>query len=169
MADTDSTEPGVSREEYAAFISQIELIDIWLMKATITNHRGPQTPDRATFHFHSNAEWESTERGFRVSHHYTVGIETSDAVLANLEVSFGLDFTSKIVLTEPFFVIFQDVNLSVNTWPYLREFVSTTMGRMGWSSFTIPALKQGIKRAKRPTKAISTRSPRRRKPQSSPE
>jgi hypothetical protein len=169
MVAIDDTEPVVSREEYATFISQIELIDIWLVKANITNHRGPQTPDRATFNFHSTAEWESTERGFRVSHHYTVGIETSDAVFANFEVSFGLDFTSKIALTEPFFAIFQDVNLSVNTWPYLREFVSTTMGRMGWSSFTIPALKQGVKRAKRPTKAISTRSPRRRKPQPPPE
>ena len=46
-------------------------------------------------------------------------------------------------MTEGIFAVFQDVNLPVNTWPYLREFLAATTGRMNWITFTLPALKRG--------------------------
>ena len=139
--------PAPSREEYARFIGQIELEQIWLATVHIENSHGPRTPEQATFRFSSDAQREPSTHGFRIFHHYNVRIEGVDSCLAEFDVTFGVDFASTLPLTDALFVIFEEVNLPVNTWPFLREFVSTTIGRMGWLPFTIPALKQGIQNA----------------------
>lgn len=48
-------------------------------------------------------------------------------------------------MTEEIFSIFREVNLPVNTWPYLREFLASTFGRFGWEPIIIPAYKVGAK------------------------
>lgn len=159
----------ISREEYALFIGQIELLNIWLHEARVNNTHGSQTPDQATFRFSSDARWNPQEGGFRIFHHYHVHIEATDSPLAELEITLSLDFASKLPLTADLFAIFEEVNLPVNTWPYLREFVSTTIGRIGWIPFTIPALKQGIERPPRPATAARSRAARARQPQQAPE
>lgn len=157
---TAQLEQSVSREAYAAFIGQIGLSEIWLQEARVTNTHGPQTPEKATFRFESKAHWTDRDGGFRVAHQYTVNIEANEAIIAKIEVTFGLDFRSAQPITKEIFDIFEDVNLSVNTWPFLREFVSTTVGRMGWSPFTLPALKKGTSPKSRPPKK-ATATPRR--------
>jgi hypothetical protein len=150
--------PAISPQEYAQFIGQIELSTIWLHDVRVANYHGPQTPDQATFHFASEARWELRPTGFRVFHQYKVLVEATEDQLAEMDVTFGLDFTSQEPMTDQIFAIFEDVNLPVNTWPFLREFVSTTLGRMGWVSFTLPTFKRGVSGAGRPTKATRTRA-----------
>ena len=87
--------------------------------------------------------WEARPGGFRGFDRAHVLLEAAGVAYAELEVTFGLDFASEEPLTEDLFAVFGEVNLPVNTWPYLREFISTTMGRMGWRPFTLPALKRG--------------------------
>ncbi len=166
---TTEDSPAISREEYAQFIGQIDLSNIWLHKAHTNNMHGPQTPDQATFRFISTARWEPWDGGFRIFHHYIVHVETVDSPLAELDITLGVDFVSKLPLTDEIFTIFGDVNLPVNTWPFLREFVSTTVGRMGWIPFTIPALKQGVKRPPHPPTTTRTRKPRTQHPQQASE
>ena len=134
----------LSPQEYGAFIGQIELRSIWLKHAKVANLHGSQTPRQAIFHINSHADWETIGGGFRVMHVYEVRAEAKDGVLANLEVAFAVDFDSEQPMTDEIFEIFEDVNLPVNTWPFLREFVLTTTGRMGWMPFTLPVLKKGV-------------------------
>ena len=47
-------------------------------------------------------------------------------------------------MSEELFTVFQEVNLPVNTWPYLRSFLADGLGRMGWPPMTLPAFKTGI-------------------------
>lgn len=155
--------PAISRESYAAFIGQIELQDIWLDGAEVVNRHGPQTPGQATFRFSSDARWEARPAGFRIFHRYNIRAEAVDELIAEMHVTFGLEFASKEPMTDELFFIFEDVNLPVNTWPFLREFVSTTTGRMGWIPFTLPALKQGVGNAPRPTTSTWTHATRGRK------
>lgn len=149
--------PRIPREEYAAFINQIELTRIWLQEAQVINHHGPQTPRKATFSFSSDVGWEVHPLGFRAFDRAKVVLKSSDAVYAEFEVTFGLEFASAEPMTDQIFDIFGEINLPVNTWPYLREFISTTLGRMGWAPFTLPALKRGTGAAKR---RATRRSPR---------
>lgn len=152
MASTPSSEirPGIPREVYAAFIGQIALVDIWLQEAKVINRYGPHSPKRAKFRFSSEVGWELQPDGFRAFDRAHVFIEGGETVYAELEVTFGLDFASEMLLTDELFAVFGEVNLPVNTWPYLREFVSTTMGRMGWRPFTLPALKRGTRSSSHP-------------------
>jgi hypothetical protein len=135
--------PTIGPERYAEYIRQIELTALWLHDARIQNHAGPETPERAVFGFETTAEWSAQPDGFRALHHYRVRLDAADAPLAEIDVSFGLHFRSEVSMSEELFELFQEVNLPVNTWPYLREFVATALGRMNWVPFTLPALKRG--------------------------
>lgn len=129
---------------YAAFIRQIELRQIWLRSATVENGHGANTPALVNAAVEERAEWKPLSSGFQAFHHYRVGFEADSGVQsAVIEVTFGVEFVSKEEMTEEFFAIFADVNLPVNTWPFLRAFLFTTVGRMGWAPITLPAFKVG--------------------------
>lgn len=132
-----------SPEDYAAFVGQIELTEIWLRSLKVENPHGAATPDRASIQVDDDASWEETEQGFRALQHYHLRFQTPNALLAEIEATFGLEFVSTNPMTEPFFSVFRDINLPVNSWPYLRELVATTMGRMGWVAATLPTIKVG--------------------------
>jgi hypothetical protein len=141
---TDTSE--ISPTAYGTFIGQIELVAIWLQSARVVNHYGPSSPERAEVNLNSHARWEpadDVEPGFQVFHTYEATIGPTEAPQAEIEVTFGLRFTSQQAMTEPIFRVFEAVNLPINTWPYLREYVATTIGRMNWLPLTLPALKRG--------------------------
>lgn len=144
-ATTPKSASRVSPETYANFIKQMDLRTIWLKSAKVTNNVGPRQPAQARVIVDDRAEWEPTQAGFVVTHHFNVRIleEVSDAVAAEIEVGYGLQFDSAAPLTDEIFEIFARVNLPVNTWPYVREFLSAMTGRMNWVPFTAPALKRG--------------------------
>lgn len=132
-------------DEYADFIGQIELLDVWLVREQVDNRHGPRAPHRAGVAITSpEPAWEDVRGGFDVRFPYNVRFADGDTLHAELTVTFGLRFSSSQPMTDRIFNVFKDVNLPVNTWPFLREYVSTTLGRMGWQPFTLPALKQGV-------------------------
>ncbi len=150
LSATNSIETSISREDYAAFIRQIELASIWLKDLKVTNHNGPTTPEQGSLGFQHSANWELSPGGFRSFCTYLVRLESSDALYLGMDVTFGLDFVSKKEMNDDVFSLFQDVNLPVNTWPYLREIVANVMGRLGWASFTLPTFKVGTVPSTRP-------------------
>ena len=128
---------------YNAFIGQIELSSIWLSSSAIENPGGPGNPGEASIDIAASARWESVEDGFVAFHAYGVRIEVTDSKVANISVTFGLEFKSEQTMSEWLFAVFQEVNLPVNTWPYLRSFLADALGRMGWPPLTLPAFKTG--------------------------
>lgn len=130
--------------EYNNFISQIELHSIWLSSARIENRHGHEKPERATVQVKSKASWEPVVGGFKVLHTYNVVITKDTEAAAEVKVTFGLLFNSDQAMTDDIFRIFRDVNLPVNTWPYLRSFLADVLGRMGWAPFTLPTFKYGV-------------------------
>jgi hypothetical protein len=134
----------VSPVEYARFISGIELTTLWLQSAEMRNEHGPEQPDHVTVDLHKDGRWDPQPGGFRAFHHWRVRVESTKSILARLDVTFGLDFTAETPLTGDLFEVFCEHNLPVNTWPYLREFVSASLARMGWSPLTLPTLKRGV-------------------------
>ncbi len=131
-----------SPEEYSAFIQQVELETIWLVDARITNQAGPLGPDRAKVGVDRSPHWEPRDGGFRAFDRYEVVLGGETERSARIEVTFGLDYRSAQPMTNALFGPFGEINLPLNTWPYAREFVSTTMGRMNWLPLTLPALKR---------------------------
>lgn len=133
----------ISPDDYARFINNIELRSIWVSEASIRNEHGLQLPEQMSIDIRSESKWSDSSDGFIAEHHYVVEFETDDTIAAEIRVTFSAAFTSAESMTDDIFTVFQDINLPVNTWPYLREFVSSMLGRINWLPFTLPALKRG--------------------------
>ncbi|MFT4038518.1 MAG: hypothetical protein QM692_10085 [Thermomicrobiales bacterium] len=163
--DTAPSEP-IDPDLYAAFIQQIELRDLWLDRASITNGIGPTLQDAVTVTIHPEASrWEATPEGFRAFRAYAVDIWTADNQRAGeISATFGAEFSSAQAMTDDLFTVFADVNLYINTWPYLREFVHSAGGRMGWSPLTLPAVKVGTPAPVAPASPLPARQTRARRP-----
>jgi hypothetical protein len=130
--------------EYAAFISQIELVAVWLHQARVENHIGPEQPEQLNISVQSRARWDSTSDGFVSYHEYAVRLDHGENPAAVFDVTFAARYTSVMSMTDEIFNVFQHTSLPLNTWPYLREFVASMLGRMNWLPFAIPALKLGV-------------------------
>ena len=140
---SDSEAEPIDPVIYNAFVGQIELSSIWLSSSSIENPGGPSNPGEANIDIGVSARWESVEDGFVAFHAYDVKMEVADSRVANISVTFGLEFKSEQAMSDELFIVFQDVNLPVNTWPYLRAFLADGLGRMGWPPLTLPAFKTG--------------------------
>ena len=138
-SETEPIDPAI----YNAFIGQIELSSIWLSSSSIENPGGPGSLGEVSIDIASSARWESVEDGFVAFHAYEVTFKESDSKVAGISITFGLEFKSEQAMTEELFTVFQEVNLPVNTWPYLRSFLADALGRMGWPLLTLPAFKTG--------------------------
>ena len=149
----------VAPEEYAAFIAQIQMRSIWMVRAKVDNHVGPDIPEHARIRIVDRPTWEVVDGGFRATSHYQIQVASdTDAIFATLEFSLAVDFSSDLPMTDAISLPFGEYNLPLNTWPYLREFIASSFGRMNWLSFTIPALKRGIGASK--SQSGSKRRPR---------
>jgi hypothetical protein len=135
--------PPISREEYAAFIAQIELDAIWVEDAVSLNTAAPLAQNEPPeLEVGSDAGWRPEGSGFRATHRYSVKVPEQPDDRGLIEVAFAARFRSDTPMTESIFATFAEVNLPVNTWPYLREFVQSMAARMGWQRITLPALKR---------------------------
>lgn len=146
-AEAKAASSAVSPAEYAAFIEGIKLQRLWLVEAVIRNYAGPKTPAEALLRVVDDPDWYETEDGFRAQSHYKVRVTANEEPQAEIDVTFAVDFASPTPMSDDLFDFFGFVNLPLNTWPFLREFVHTAFGRMDWVPFALPAVKRGIPRA----------------------
>jgi hypothetical protein len=130
-----------STEQYNAFIQQIDLQSVWLASAKVENGVGAEPPDRTDVSINRFSTWGVIEGGFLAFDTYTIVLGAPRAPAATIEVTFGLDYRSALVMTDALFEPFQQVNLPLNAWPYAREFVASATARMNWVRFTLPALR----------------------------
>ncbi len=145
----------ISPTAYNEFIQQIGLQAIWLKSAEMRNLYGPDAPKEVAIAIRMDASYKQITVGFRAFQQYILDVKTADTLLAEIEVVFAADFASREPMTDRIFTLFKEVNLPVNTWPYFREFVATTMGRWGWEPFTLPSFKRGLRPASWPGRTES--------------
>jgi len=151
MTVTRERKQTVNLSEYRDFINQIEIVDLRLVSAQIKNTGFVECPPEAEIGININAKYENGEEKFTVFHRYNVRVKDAKTQrqAAKLSVEFAVTYSSKLVLTDEIFDIFKELNLPVNTWPYFREFVHNTFGRMNWRPLIAPTFKVGTKPPKR--------------------
>lgn len=131
-------------DAYAGFIGQLELDEIWLASSRVENHVGTRQPIQPDIGIEARARWTARPTGFRAEQVYTVTVRGDRAPALEIDVTFGLSYTSRQPMTDDLFAVFAEANLPLNTWPYLREYVASVFGRVGWLPFTLPTLKRGV-------------------------
>ena len=132
-----------SPEEYNAFVQQIDLDSVWLASAKIDNGIGAEAPDRTDVTIDRFSSWDAVEGGFLAFDSYRIVLGPPRDAAATIEVTFGLEYRSKLPMTDALFEPFKQFNLPLNAWPYAREFVASATARMSWIPFTLPALRLG--------------------------
>lgn len=162
----DAAKDPVDKNAYAAFISQLELHSIWLKSASVENSHGPDLPEGLSIVVDGGNHWEPLPDGFRAFQNYRIRLsQQEESLLAEINVTFGADYQSELPMDDELFATFGDVNLPLNTWPYLREYAASTVGRLGWLSITLPTLKAGTN-AVQPTPSTETPQPKSRRKRS---
>lgn len=138
-----SVEPG----EYAAFIKQIQIEDISLLSADVTKSGYEQRRRDFSVVWKSQAWFENHDRGFVVFQRYRLNIKDAKTKqrVAKLSVTFSLAYRSDLALTDEIFEIFEEINVTLNTWPYFREFTHNTLARMNLPQVVAPLHKVSLR------------------------
>ena len=151
----------VSPEEYAEFVRQIELASVFLLRSKVDNYRGPAAPLNATIQIEEGeASFDLYEGGFYAYRSLIVRVLDTSALLAQIDVAFGLQFDSTLPMTEELFEVYSEANLQLTLWPYFREFAASAFSRMNWQPFTLPTRKAGLEPVLEQVKPKKRRSPK---------
>jgi hypothetical protein len=89
----------------------------------------------------TEARFEVEPGGFRAWQGVTFlgTLPTSSEPLLRIEAEFEVGYTSSEPMTDEIFAVFRKLNLPLNLWPYLREYVHQMLLRAGWPPFVLPA------------------------------
>ncbi len=129
--------------DYNAFIAGLELTQIRLVAAEVS---APNLPERRPLAPHLHLEegtYRSSEGQFAAQQMLlftgTYKDETEPAI--RIRVTFEVVYATPARMTDALFSEFKRRNLPLNTWPYCREFVQSTLARMSWPVLLLPAHK----------------------------
>lgn len=134
-------------EEYAEFIQGIELLDVRLISSDAHSgaYRAEATELKLLVRYGSDIARVGSAEGYAFEAHPRLRVEArkgdGDEPAGHVEVRFGLRYKSEFEPTDGFLEIFSNVNLQMNAWPYLREYVQQTITRFGWTPLVLPMLK----------------------------
>ncbi len=144
----------VSDIEYADFIDGLELRSLWLGESRVEKLAFPDPTTPFIARIETRNRWVGEDTTSLIMHGYRVrivedeqavqseaGADLGEIGVATITVEFGLSYSTAIPMTEELFTAFQAVNLPLNTWPYMREYVSSTLSRMGLPAVFVPTFK----------------------------
>lgn len=147
-----------SPEEYAKFVNGIELLDVRLVNSEVNS--GAIRPDPSSLQLHvkygSNVVRLDGAEPFEFEAYPSLEVTArragTDERTGTVRVRLGLRYRSVLEPTDPYLEVFSKVNLQVNAWPYLREYVHQTITRFGWTPLVLPTLKTNNARKPRAKK-----------------
>ena len=139
-----------SPEEYAEFIRGIELLDVRLVSSAAHSdvHRPEASDLKLLVKYGSDMARLDSAVGYTFEAYPQLRVEArnrdDDELAGYVEVRFGLRYQSELEPIDGLLEIFSNVNLQVNAWPYLREYVQQTITRFGWTPLVLPTLKTAL-------------------------
>jgi preprotein translocase subunit SecB len=139
----------IDPQEYSAFIQGLEIRQVFLLRASSERLSFPEPDAKLSFDFpEATAELArfDDKSGFIACLQYTVDLmsKVDDAEsqrFASISVSFEAIYNTKTPITDEIFETFKDINLKMNIWPYVREYVQSATMKMGLPGLILPHLK----------------------------
>lgn len=139
----------VKPKVYKEFIRQVELVNIYLKKANIEAFPEKLPKDLAVFNkIADNARLveENKNKGiFEVSHIFRYSMvdkNNQDNIITKIRFELALTYSSDKPINKDIFDIFKIMNVPLNSWPYAREFIHSTVMRLGLPPVFLPLYKQ---------------------------
>ena len=132
-----------AHKSYNAFIATLELEDIYLKELSAVYNTETICP-AAKVTINMAARYRNYRPDIiKIYHDYfiSIGDENSEEKDVEVKCVFVVTYKSPQRMTDTFFRVFKNLNLRVNTWPYMRELVHNTVRRMGIDAVIAPVYK----------------------------
>lgn len=132
-----------SKEAYAEFIAGLEILGVELLEVHGKLERSPQGQKR----FGPAPDGVSvfgpirTEEGFQAGLTLKLEFQDEGGPFGFLHLFVAARYRSPVFPDEALFKLFQERNLPLNLWPYLRVYVDFLTTQMGLPRLVLPALK----------------------------
>lgn len=128
--------------EYQAFVSLLQIVRIRFAKAAVYAPAIfiPDPARRLVSSATRDARYLNFSQGFAATVEFRFRgwweDEPGSGVTAEAEVE--VLYRSPVLMTDEMFQRFKDAHLPGHAWPYLREFLHSSLGRTGWPIHTLP-------------------------------
>ena len=132
-------------EQYNTFIEQVNLNWVYLESSTVKRHRPPNLEVSISYDEKvGRLSYELTEDGFRARYVYQIKLTEAEheEPFGDIRCVYAAEYTSGLPMDNATFSVFRELNLPLNVWPYVREFVHTTTSRMGLPALVLKSLKR---------------------------
>lgn len=136
--------PAVSPEEYREFIQGIELTRVYLSDARVKRLRTPNLESKLSFgQSYGKRKFTNIDGGFHATFNLQITLieEGDEKPIGEINVTYAGEYRSEKKITKKIFEIFEELNLPLNLYPYVREYVHTTTNRMGMPALILPTFK----------------------------
>ncbi|CAN5493092.1 hypothetical protein BH24DEI1_BH24DEI1_09510 [soil metagenome] len=146
MATAEAKPPQISPEEYREFLQGLELKQVYLSAAKIKRSRTPDFEAPLRYgHGFGKSKYGQLEDGFSASFtfHAVLLEEDIEQPFGEIDVTFTAEYSSERKMTKKIFEVFEELNLPLNLYPYVREYVHAATSRMGMPSLILPTFKSG--------------------------
>lgn len=141
--NSEADTPKISPAEYKEILQKVDLESIALEECSVKVKR-KNIRNSMQLAIKSSANHIFLEAGkIEFTHEYEL-ISFADKkkeYAMKINCSYKILLTSEADIHEDFPKIFAKVNLSINTWPYFREFVQNMVQRINFPPLTLPLLK----------------------------
>jgi len=136
----------IDPKSYVQILNSIELRGIHLESCSVKHNREHLIKQKGlAVSVRDKVSYEQHDKELRVLHKYYLTVkkpEMAKDFALKMSASFRLTYLTDSPIHEDFFDVFKAVSLSVNSWPYFREFVQSMTQRMSIQPLTLPLIKR---------------------------
>ncbi|NOZ74841.1 MAG: hypothetical protein GXO90_05610 [FCB group bacterium] len=132
-------------EKYREILDSIHLIEISLIEVSSTvsrsallNMEQPKFRIRDSFSVDHAKEFYRLKGAYRVD----VPVKGRGKNPLNIEAIYSVRFSGPENIPEGFWIIYKEIVLPIQLWPYFREFVQSLTARMNIPPLTLPVIHQ---------------------------
>ena len=131
----------LSPKQYSELLKCVDLRDIFLKTANVAVNRDV-FKGKASLQYRDNVKLIQNSQGVaKTEVEYSLIAKSDRKRLFVITVKYQIVFEIKRDIPDEFFKVFNEINLPLNIFPYFREYVQSTISRMGLPPLIIPLRK----------------------------
>lgn len=135
----------ISPDVYSKFLQHVELKNVRMTSAEIRRVAEPGPGAQLGYEARATKRtYQEMEDGFAATLNYLVRMRetTADSLVGEIKVAVTAEYSSDEPMNDEIFEVFGELNLPLNVFPYIREFVHSATTRMGFPGLILPTVKR---------------------------
>ncbi len=127
-------------EEYNAFLAGVELQSVRVAYSSVESPRRYVQGTKKPEVIEGTPHYVVIPGGFVATFSAGLDCVNDGDIVTSIAGIWELEYSSKAApMDDRLFAVFQELNLPLNAWPYVREYLQNMLIRAGWPAFVIPA------------------------------